>query len=94
MAELFQWAEERGWAAPARRDLERVISRFVVIPYDTELARTWARVMATAKREGRRLESGDAWIAATAVHRALRLVTHDRDFLGLRIPNFDVLCFA
>ena len=94
MAELFLWAEERRWGTAARHELERVISRFVVVPYDTELARTWARVMSGVKRQGRRLEAGDGWIAATAVHRRLRLIAHDRDFTGLRIPSLEVVCFA
>jgi len=94
VAELFQWAQERRWGAAARRDLERVVGRFLVVPYDTELGRTWARVMTAARRQGRRLDVGDGWTAATAVHRRLRLITHDRDFVGLGIPDLDVLCLA
>jgi hypothetical protein len=37
------------------------------------------------------LESGDAWIIATAVHRRLPLVSHDKDHLGLGIPKLEVI---
>lgn len=94
VAELFQWAEERRWGPTARQDLDRLIGKFVVVPYDTGLARTWGRVMAMAKSAGRRLESADAWIVATAVHRRLPLITHDRDLVGLPIPDLKVVCFA
>jgi hypothetical protein len=41
------------------------------------------------------LESGDAWIIATAVHRRLPLATHDSDHLGLEIPKLEVIsCLA
>lgn len=94
VAELFQWAEERHWGAVPRRDLEQLIGRFVVVPYDTELAHVWARVMSAAKAAGRRIESADAWIAATAIHRQLPLLTHDRDFGSVSIPGLHVICHA
>jgi predicted nucleic acid-binding protein len=93
-AELFQWAEERQWGTAARNDLDRVIGSLLVVPYDTDLARAWGRVMSLAKGAGRRLEAGDAWIAATAVHRQLTLLTHDRDLVGLSIPGLNVICYA
>jgi predicted nucleic acid-binding protein len=50
--------------------------------------------MTAAKSQGRRLEAGDGWIAATAVHPRLQLITHDRDLVGLKIPDLDVICYA
>ena len=94
VAELFQWAEEREWGTTARGDLERLIARFVVVPYDTELARAWGRVMAHAKSIGRRLESADAWIVATAVHRRIPLITHDHDLVDLQISGLSVTCYS
>ncbi len=94
VAELFAWAEERRWDEARRADLENFLSKFLVIPYDVELARAWARVMTHSKRIGRRLEAGDAWIAATAACRQIPLVTHDRDFVGLRLAGLAVICHA
>ena len=79
VAELWDWAEASHWGAKARSGLDPFIRRFLVIPYDLELTKVWARVMEAARQEGRRLESGDCWIAATAVHRGITLLTHDRD---------------
>jgi predicted nucleic acid-binding protein len=36
----------------------------------------------------------DAWIAATAVHYDLELVTSDRDFLELELPELKVTYYA
>jgi len=94
VAELLAWAEERRWGAARRAALDSFLSKFLIIPYDLELARVWARVMTHSKRIGRRLEAGDAWIAATAVRRQIPLVTHDRDFVDLDLPGFGVICYA
>jgi predicted nucleic acid-binding protein len=89
VAELWAWASENRWTIKDRGRLERFLGKFVIVPYDPELAKIWAEVSTHCKRRGRRLESGDAWIIATAVHRHLPLVTHDNDHLGLRIPDLD-----
>ena len=94
VAELWHWAETRGWGEQARNDLDVFLRRFLIIPWDHELARIWARVMQKSSQIGRRLGVGDCWIAATAVHRGIPLLTHDRDFLGLSIPGLDVISYA
>jgi tRNA(fMet)-specific endonuclease VapC len=94
IAEIWRLAEGRAWSAPRRTQLDLFLRRFLVIPYDYELARVWARVCVEAERAGRRLETGDAWIAATAVHRRLVLLTHDRDFIDLAVTGLVVLSFA
>ena len=57
------------------------------------LAQAWARAMHFSQGKGRRLETGDCWIATTAVHRQIPLLTHDRDFLGLPIPGLQVISY-
>jgi predicted nucleic acid-binding protein len=64
-----------------------------VIPYDFELAKVWARVMEAARNEGRRFESGDCWIVATAVHRKIPLLTHDGDMVGRSIPDLQTVTY-
>jgi len=71
VAELWSWAEERDWGERQKAGMEDFLRKFLVIPYDFELAKAWARVNAQCKKKGRRLEAGDAWIVATAVHRGL-----------------------
>jgi tRNA(fMet)-specific endonuclease VapC len=94
VAELWSWAEENRWGDKQRQGLDAWLRRFLVIPYDYELAQVWAKVVALCKSQGRRLEAGDAWIAATAVHRKIPLLTHDEDFVGLHVPNLKVVSFV
>ena len=93
VAELWNWAEAREWGDEARNGLDLFIKRFLVIPYDYALAQAWARAMQSSQKEGRRLDSGDCWIAATAIHRRIPLLTHDRDFLVLPIPGLKVISY-
>lgn len=92
VAELHEWAENSNWGQAERQRLEAFIQRFLVIPYDYELAKTWAMVMNISRKEGRRFDSGDCWIAATAVYRRLTLLTHDGDFVGHAIAGLHVIC--
>lgn len=94
VAELWAWAEENNWGDIQRAGLAVFLRRFLVIPYDFELAKVWAKVTDHCKKRGRRLEAGDAWIAATAVHRRLPLLTHDRHHIGLEIPSLNVVSFV
>jgi tRNA(fMet)-specific endonuclease VapC len=93
VAELWQWAEKNGWGEKAREGLDAFVRRFLVIPYDYELAKVWARVMEESRKEGRRFEAGDCWIAATAVHRDIALLSHDNDFAGRTIQGLNVVTY-
>ena len=94
VAELWSWAEENNWGTTQRAGLETFLQEFLVIPYDPKLAKTWARLSTHCKRTGRRLEAGDAWIAATAVHYRVTLLTHDTDHVGLNFPDLNVVYYA
>jgi tRNA(fMet)-specific endonuclease VapC len=94
VAELWAWAEKNNWGEKPRQGLEAFLRRFLVIPYDYELAQVWAKVTMLCEKQGRRLEAGDAWIAATAVHRTIPLLTHDRDFQGLNVPSLQIVSYA
>jgi tRNA(fMet)-specific endonuclease VapC len=83
VAELWQWAEENNWGKRERERLALFLQKFLVIPYDIEIAKAWAKLNVHCKKNGRRLEAGDAWIAATAIRFKLPLLTHDTDFVGL-----------
>jgi tRNA(fMet)-specific endonuclease VapC len=94
VAELWAWAEENNWGDRQRTGLEAFLRRFLVIPYDFDLAKTWARVSAQSKRQGKRLETGDAWIVATALHRKIPLLTHDRDQAKVVITGLEVISYV
>lgn len=94
VAELWSWAEERGWGERQKSGMEDFLRKFLVVPYDSDLAKVWARVNAQCKKKGRRLEAGDAWIVATAVHRQIPLLTHDLDHVGLELEGLQVISYA
>lgn len=90
LAEMERWALARNWGAKRLADmLEKVLGRFAVIESDHALCRQWAVVTEIARRAGRKIETADAWIAATAILYGAELVTHnaaDFNFLpGLQI---------
>lgn len=93
VAELWSWAEDNDWGSKPREGLERFIQRFLVIPYELELAKTWAQVSTHCKRIGRRLQAGDPWIAASAVRFRVPLLSHDRDHVGLKYPDLHVISY-
>src|SRR2546425_2730932 len=65
-AELEQWALLSNWNAKRIEWLRIFLGRFVIVPSSRDLVLKWAEVMVAARRNGRRIETADAWIAATA----------------------------
>ena len=48
---------------------------------DDNICQQWAIVQMECRNKGRRIEGNDAWIAATALHYDIPLVTHNaKDF--------------
>jgi predicted nucleic acid-binding protein len=62
--------------------LER-LSGTAVLQIEEEVARVWAGMRAYLVASGRRLNTNDAWIAATAGAHEIPIVTQDRDFYAL-----------
>ena len=92
-AELEQWALLSNWQAKRVDWLRIFLTRFVIVPSSNDLILKWAEVMVAARRAGRRLESADAWIAATAVLYGARLISHNAsDYLG--VPGLAVITEA
>ena len=73
-AELEQWVLRWNWTP----------RRFAVVPSSRDLVLKWAEVMVAAHRNGRRLETADAWIAAIAMLYDAPLIPHNvSDYLGV-----------
>ena len=83
VAEMYYGAERAGWGEKKRQQLEEHLKNFVVLPYNNEIARVYARVVVERERKGRAINWPDAWIAATAIWHRTPLVTHDGDFAGI-----------
>lgn len=71
------------------RTLAQVERTFEPLPVDDAAARTFAEIVAEARRRGRRPKIIDALIAATAVARGLPVYCQDADFK--KIPKTRVV---
>lgn len=92
-AELHAWAMRRRWSPTRLAGLEDLLSRHPVVYPDAETTRLWARIATRRASLGRRIETSDCWIAATALRHGLPLITHNaRDFAD--IPGLNVITRA
>jgi tRNA(fMet)-specific endonuclease VapC len=90
VGELYFWAEKNGWGERKRNTLEAALHNYVVIPYDNEIAKFYAKVATERERAGRRISCNDAWIAASALRHEIPLVTHNaKDFQ--QITSLDII---
>lgn len=88
VGELYLWAEIGDWGTKRRDALDAVLRNYVIIPYDHEIARYYARVVAERTKSGRPISLHDAWIAATALRHDVPLVTHNsKDFTHISALN-------
>ena len=93
IAEMRFGALLKNWGGKRRRELEDFLGSYTTLEYTDELADKWAIIMKEARLAGRRLESGDAWIAATALLLDIPLLTHDRDFDQSACPSIIVYSY-
>ena len=92
-AELEQWALLSNWHAKRIAWMRSYLARFVIVPSSRDLVVRWAEVMVASRRAGRRLETADAWIAATASLYDAPLITHNgSDYT--RVPGLTVITEA
>jgi predicted nucleic acid-binding protein len=75
----------QGSAVRARRlrTLTMVQNTFEPLPMDPEVARTFAELVAEARRYRKRPKIMDTWIAATAVAHDIPVYTQDEDFVEI-----------
>ncbi len=78
LAELERWALRSNWGQLKRQQLTQFLNPYVVLVPDNALCRVWAEVIEQVRRSGNKIDSSDAWIAATALHYRVPLVTHNR----------------
>ena len=83
-AELEQWALLANWSASRLEWLRLFLGRCVIVPSSHDLVLKWAEIMVAARKSGRRIETADARIAATALLYDAALLTHNKsDYLGV-----------
>ena len=92
LAELYYGAEVAQWGASRRRRLEAVARTALIVAPDVPMCRRFGSLRAELRRLGHPLHqddhAADLWIATTAAHLGLPLVTHDGIFVGC--PALDV----
>jgi predicted nucleic acid-binding protein len=92
VAEMRYCSLHDNWGPERRQRLEEFLATLHVVGYTDELGMRWAEAMNHASTVGRRLEAGDAWIAATALLLNIPLLTHDRDLAVGAMPSLSVIC--
>ena len=96
VAELYVLAERRKWGPRRVRDLETHLNAAVVVPYDLEVCRTYAKLKTGLRSPGgsaRVIDCNDLWIAACAVRHSVPLVTHNRRHFD-QIPGLSIISEA
>ena len=83
LAELERWSLERGWGPRRKLELAEHLSHYAVLPVSRELCVKWAEVAFAAKRRGRPIQTADAWIAASALHYQVPLITNNQSDYSL-----------
>ena len=93
VGELYYWAARGSWGPPKLEFLEEKIAAAIIVPYDVEVCKTYARIkngLKTTSGSHRLVGDNDLWIAVCAVSRAIPLITHNRrHFEG--IPGLTII---
>jgi tRNA(fMet)-specific endonuclease VapC len=83
LAELMKWTVARSWGERRRQDMLNYLRRYRVEHSSPEMCQHWAEVSDGARRAGRPILTGDAWVAAAALTYGVPLVTNNpADFAG------------
>ena len=83
-AELLRWAIAADWGEQRREHLRSRLREYAVEHSSDTLSLRWAEAIESGRRNGRPILAADAWIAATALHLGVPLITHNRKhFVGV-----------
>ena len=80
LEELWFGAYKRNWGDRRKNALRRSLDQYEVMWPNSDLVRISAHLRSERERVGRRLNTGDAWVAATALLLECPLASHDHDF--------------
>ena len=83
-AELLRWAIAADWGQQRREHLRSRLQEYEIEHSSDTLSSRWAEAMESGRRNGRPISASDAWVAATALHLDVPLITHNKNhFLGV-----------
>ena len=89
LEELHIWPIRNNWGDRRRNELMRHISQYEVVWPNLDLVRISSELRDERERAGHRLNTADAWIAATAILLECHLASDDRDFS--RAPSLSLI---
>ena len=89
IGELYVWAEVRSWGPQKLADFEERLKACVIVPYDLELCKTYARVKAKLPA-GQVIAMNDFWIAICAIRHSIPLLTNNKRHFS-NIPGLKFL---
>ena len=81
--EMWYGAYKAGWGARRKNELALHLEQYGVVWPDPETANISANLRVERERVGHRLNTADAWIAATALRLSCPLASDDGDFVGI-----------
>ena len=80
LGELFFGAAKSGRPSENTHRVEQFATGRAIVACDLAVAREYGRLKQRLREKGRPLPENDIWIAATAQHHKMVLVTRDRHF--------------
>lgn len=86
VGELYAGALRRSWGQKKISELEYRLRHVIIVPYDVEVCRAYARManLKTSSGSDRIIPANDRWIAACAIRHEVPLVSHNRrDFQNI-----------
>jgi predicted nucleic acid-binding protein len=80
VGEMLAGAQLAGWGAKRIAGLEALLRTVVIIPYDLDVCRAYAKLCALKQPNGtaRTIAANDRWIAACAIRHGVPLVSNNR----------------
>ena len=81
--EVWYGAYKAGWGARQKNELALHLQQYEVVWPDPGTAAISANLRVEREKAGRRLNTADAWIAATALRLSCPLASDDGDFDGI-----------
>ncbi|HZY93719.1 MAG TPA: type II toxin-antitoxin system VapC family toxin [Candidatus Bathyarchaeia archaeon] len=87
--ELFYGAHKSRDEEHNVKEVYRLLSRLILLPFNVKSAETAGGMFATLERKGSMLDSRDVMIAGVALENQLSLVTRNRKDYG-RIPGITI----
>ena len=89
LEESWFGAVKDGWSNRRKNILRRHLDQFEVVWPNLDMVRISTELRSEREKAGRRLNTADAWIAATAILLECPLASHDRDFSD--IPGLEFI---